>query len=38
MEVVASLAALRGGIPGVLIDEGRREEAVVVSCKVDEST
>lgn len=30
MEVVASLAALRGGIPRVLIDEGGREEAVVV--------
>ena len=30
MEVFASLASLRGGIPGVLIDEGRREEAVMV--------
>ncbi len=30
MEVVASLAALREGIPGVLINEGGREEAVVV--------
>lgn len=29
-EVVASVAALREGIPGVLIDEGGREEAVVV--------
>lgn len=30
MEVIASLAALREGIHGVLINEGGREEAVVV--------